>query len=188
MKKSVLLILSMLLFLACETGQRYDENETIKQVRSSSVQSGVVDANFEDLFDKNDERKEVFDDDLHPINVAHNDTKVNGLEVRNIREGRHDDYLRLVLDVFDASKPAYSVGKYEAKYNASKKSISVILYGYKGFTAAIPSFAPSSMVEQIYFEQYPKEKGLKFYIQLRHESKVRVFDLKNPARLVFDIK
>lgn len=191
----------MLLFLACETGVRYDDNETIKKVSTQSAQSGVGNRSIEDLLEKNDERKEVFDDDLHPIMVANdepkiivedikifsNDIKVNGLEVRNIREGIHNDYLRLVFDVFDSSKPAYSVGKYEASYNATKKYIKVILYDYKGFAAPIPSFPSSSIVEQIHFEQYPKEKGLKFHIQLRNETTVKVFDLKSPARLVFDI-
>ena len=196
----------MFLFLACETGVRYDKNERLKAV-SSTVNSheprgGLVNRSIEELLNREDD-SEFLDDDIYPEIISETEVKYieeedikffsntevsNGLDVRQVREGIHKDYVRLVFDIYKDSNPAIKVGAYDAKYNASTKNIEVVLHGYKSFSAPLPSFPLSSEIEQIHFEQYPEGRGFKFYIQLRKEIEVKIFDLKNPARLVFDIK
>ena len=202
MKKNILLLLSMFLFVACETGIPYDKNSTKKSITfnesTNKINHQSIEQSIEDLLDDKMDEEEIFNEDSEPIILAKKGssyieegsktTSNNGLDVKQIREGIHNTYLRLVFDVYEFSKPASKVGVYEAKYNANKKYIEVILYGYKNFSAPLPSFPLSSEIEQIHFEQYPINKGFKFYIQLRQQAKVKVFDLKNPARLVFDIK
>jgi len=85
-------------------------------------------------------------------------------------------------------KSVYSVGTYSARYNPAKKLISVVINGYRSFTAPLPSFSRESMIEKIYFEKYQDESGYKFHIKLKKSTEVKVFDLKSPARMVFDIK
>jgi len=112
----------------------------------------------------------------------------NGLDVKQIREGKHKDYVRLVFDVYDRRGVARSVGKYTSEYNKNKDDIVVLLNGYRKFSARIPSFSIGSPIEQIYFEKHEENSAYKFHIKLRGDSKVRMFALENPARLVFDIK
>jgi len=206
MKKYSLLVLPTLLlmlsFIGCETGTRYDKNETIKTAPKHEVQSGVV--NHSDIknlvkdieLDEEDELgehqswidREVTETKNEEENRVSHRVIRNSLDVVKIREGRHEGYFRLVFDVYEHGKPAKEVGEYNAKYSTRERDISVILYGYQKFTAALPSFPLESIIEQIYFEQYPTNQGFKFHIKLREESRVKIFALKNPARLVFDIK
>jgi hypothetical protein len=205
MKKNMLLIVLMVFFLACETGTRYDEQTTTQTLPRSGPKSGLVDrVDIEALLD---EKEEVFEepyDDTRSWVVKEEikenteiEEKINsfssgaisdGLDVKQIREGRHDGYMRLVFDVYDSAKPAREVGRYDAKYSDSKKDIVVVLQGYRKFSAPLPSFPSHSVIEQIHFDQYPDDSGFKFHIKLRENAKVRIFDLKNPARIVFDIK
>jgi len=207
MKKNMILLAMtfvMLSFLGCETGTRYDKNESIKTPPKHTTQSGLVERDdIEALLD--DEEEEMGDEpiesrswiDNEVDNLESVDEEVssfpnrvvkNRLDVMKIREGKHEGYLRLVFDVYDKGQPAQIVGQYDAKYSSSKNNIAVILYGYQKFSAPLPSFPLSSSIEQIYFEQYPENQGFKFHIKLRENAKVKIFELKNPARLIFDIK
>jgi len=208
MKKNILLLLFMLLFVACETGTKYDRNETIDTRLSKEPKSGLVDRNIDALVEEDNivERREAFDDDLHPIHFANDGFEertqedeistdtfgggevTDGLDVKKIRVGRHDDYVRLVFDIYDENEAAQTVGNYEAKYNRANNDIAVVLNGYRKFSAALPSFSASSPIEKIYFERYEDDSAYKFHIQLKGDSKVRIFALESPARLVFDIK
>lgn len=202
MKKKILLITLILFFVGCETGVRYDKNTTKKIVIKNEAKSGLVDRDdFESLFDneKKVEGKAYYIERVstdsttieEESEIKEEPSKVvvsNVLDVRKIREGKHDGYIRLVFDVYDNSKPSKVVGHYDAKHNNSKKDISVILHGYGKFSAPLPSFPYYSVIEQIHFDQYPENSGFKFHIKLRKKAEVKIFDLKNPARIVFDIK
>ena len=198
MKKNILLIVLALFFLGCETGTRYDKNATTQKVPKHVAPSGLVNRDdIEALLDDKEEVEESYYERSYieeepkgeeDVNSFSSGTIADGLDVRNIREGRHEDYIRLVFDLYDSSKPAPEVGYYEAKHNNSKKDIVVILHGYRKFSASLPSFPHSSVIEQIHFDQYPDDSGFKFHIKLRENAKVRIFSLKNPARIVFDIK
>lgn len=187
MKKGIFLLIYMLLFVACETGVKHDDNVTVKPIPPVEIENSNVDKSIEDLLDDEEEFKRVHKEIMPKESYEENVNEVLGLEVSKIREGIHDGYLRLVFDILEDTKPAYKVGSYETKYSASKKSIEVILHDYKKFSASIPNFHPSSEIKDIVFVKYPKGKGYKFYIQLHKEAEVKVFDLRNPARLVFDI-
>ena len=199
MKKNILLmLLSTFSFIGCETGTRYDKNETIKTAPAYEAQSGLVNRSdirnlVKDIeLDEEDEVSEhqswIDSEVTEEENSVSHRVNRNSLDVVKIREGRHESYSRLVFDVYEDGKPTKTVGEYDAKYSSSHNDISVILYGYQKFTAPLLSFPIDSTIEQIYFEQYPASQGFKFHIKLREDAKVRIFDLKNPARLVFDIK
>jgi hypothetical protein len=164
MKKYIVLITLIIVFAGCETGTRYDKNATTQKVP------------------KHEPRVEEHIDSFSSGIIT------DGLDVRQIREGKHEGYIRLVFDVYNDAQAAKDVGHYDAKYHKSKKDISVILHGYRKFSASLPSFPHYSVIEQIHFDQYPDDSGFKFHIKLRENAKVRIFDLKNPARIVFDIK
>lgn len=206
MRKNSLLIIMVLFFMACETGTRYDKNETIKAEVPSEVVNRTYTNDIEALLkDRNrPEVEEQFDDDLHPIVLEEDRVLIDEetdikrsfsggkiadrLDVRSIREGLHDGFVRLVFDVYDNDGAALNVGAYNAKYRLKTNDIVVVINGYRKFSAPLPSFSSNSAIEQIYFEKYTDDSAYKFHIKLRNPSEVRVFDLKNPARLVFDIK
>lgn len=208
MKKNIVLTVLMILFLGCETGVRYDENRSKQKVPNSHTPSGLVsdndiealltekeeefvDYDSEDYEKKEYVEKEYIEEDVVKARIASfsSATVGDGLDVRKIREGKHDSgYIRLVFDVYNATGAAEIVGRYDAKYNNAKKDITVILHGYQKFSAPLPSFPHDSLIEQIYFEQYPASGGFKFHIKLRENASVKIFNLKNPARIVFDIK
>jgi len=205
MQKNRLLTVMMLFLVVfstaflggCETGTRYDKNETIKKIPKHETQSGLVERDdIEALLDDEGEiEDEIVEqrswidvetdvdevEDVAEVVSSSNRAVKSSLDVIKIREGRHESYLRLVFDVYANGKTAKKVGQYDAKYIRSQRDIVVILHGYQKFSAPLPSFPHNSVIEQIYFEQYPANQGFKFHI-------VRIFDLENPARLVFDIK
>jgi hypothetical protein len=195
MKKNISLIILLVFFIGCETGTRYDKNATTQTLPKKELQSGLVDRDdIEALLDDKgevegnpyyDERDSVVPERIEEEFVA---VVSNGLDVKQIREGKHEGYIRLVFDVYDDAKVAKEVGHYDAKHNNSKKDISVVLHGYRKFSAPLPSFPYYSIIEQIHFDQYPDGSGFKFHIKLREHAEVKIFDLKSPARIVFDIK
>jgi len=212
MKKNRLLIGLMFFLMAfstaffggCETGTRYDKNTSIKTPPKQEAQSGLVNReDIEALLDDEEIEEEVVaqrswidierdadqaEDVDEVVSSFSNGVVEKSLDVVKVREGRHEGYLRLVFDIYSNGKSAKKVGQYDAKYIRTQKDIVVTLHGYQKFSAPLPSFPHDSTIEQIYFEQYPANKGFKFHIKLREESKVRIFNLEKPARLVFDIK
>jgi hypothetical protein len=204
MKKNMLFLVLIVFFLGCETGTRYDKNATTQTVPKYETPSGLVERDdIEALLDDkevdrerdyddrtwiDEEVREVKDEVEEGVSSFSNTVVKNGLDVLKIREGKHDGYIRLVFDVYDNGKPAKTIGRYDAKYTSSNKDITVVLHGYQKFSAPLPSFPYYSVIEQIHFDQYPKNSGFKFHIKLRENAKVKIFELKNPARLVFDIK
>ncbi|HHD82281.1 MAG TPA: hypothetical protein ENK82_02440 [Campylobacterales bacterium] len=200
--KSILLFIVLLFLTACETGTKYETNRTKSQL-DDLLPSGVVDRKepndkIEALIEE-DEELSQFDEEIH-TRVLEEDRVVasktnfsagkiqDGLDIKEIREGKHEDYVRLVFDIYEKGVPADQAGYYNAKYYPNKDEIEVVITGYRKFSASLPSFSETSPIEQIYFGTYRDDSGFKFHIKLRHKSKVRVFDLKQPARLVFDIK
>jgi len=196
MKKIVFTLLIAFLFTACETGDIPDRNST-----NVDQDSGLI-ALIDDETSSDDEE---FDTDLHPIIHDDSSDMINttvqafeggvmgdDLNIKHIREGHHNRYIRLVFDTYmwsnGSSKPAQRVGHYKVHYYPTKKLITVVIEGYRAFSAPFPHFVSGSIVEKIYFDKYLDKNGYKFHIKLREATKVRVFNLKSPARLVFDIK
>ena len=208
MKKNILFLMLLLLFGGCETGKIPDKNESNKERVLSDRASRLVERNIDALvhdgevrddedsdplivdslpeksYIEEDEYTDAVKQEKEPKNVEVG----NNLEVHRIRVGQHDGYTRLVLDVYKNAKKAISVGSYEANYDANRDEIVVALHGYSKFSASLPSFSSNSVIKQIVFSDHKSENGYKFSIKLRQEAKVRIFDLKSPARLAFDIK
>ncbi len=207
MRTTILFLMILSLFTACETGETYEKNTTHKKVvltdRSSGVSQNIDDLvlndkEFEDddslIGDPVPDEAYVDDDEEYLENSGDTDTfesqevTSTGLDVHKIRVGKHNNYIRLVLDVYEGSHKATSVGSYNAKYYANRDEIVVTLNGYSKFSASLPSFSSNSIIKQIVFSDHKKnENSYRFTIKLRQEAKVRIFDLKNPARLAFDI-
>jgi len=207
MKTNILFLMLLLLFSGCETGEIYDKNETSKEAvltdRTSNlverdidalVHDGeVVDENSDSLIVDSVPEKSYIEDDEYveePKGKTESESVEvdNKLDVHKIRVGQHNGYTRLVLDIYKNSQKATSVGSYSAKYYANRDEIVVTLNGYSTFSASLPSFPLNSVIKQIVFSDHKSENGYRFSIKLRQEAKVRIFDLKNPARLAFDIK
>lgn len=210
MKTTILFLMILSLFTACETGTKYDKNTTRKKViltdRSEDVSKDINDLVHDDEELEDDDTlivdpvpdKGYVGQDEYVEDSRESDTfdskeetqeeNQQGLDVHAIRVGRHDDYTRLVLDIYEDSQKATSVGSYQAKYYADRDEIVVTLNGYSAFSASLPSFPSNSVIKQIVFGDYKSDNSYKFRIKLRREAKVRIFDLPNPARLAFDIK
>ncbi len=193
MKRSILLLSLIFLFIGCETGTRYDKNSTKREQQlPKKFQSDSIENHIDALVNSDDSENyeveersyiEVSDDSFDGGVVT-----TDKLDIKQIREGKHGDYIRLVFDVYNGEGAAKSVGSYKAQYYASQDDITVILNGYQKFSASLPSFSAQSIIEQIYFEEYLDNGSYKLHIKLRQDAKVRIFDLKSPARIIFDIK
>ena len=207
MKSNILFLIFIVFFSGCETGKIPDKNESSKEKVLTDRTSRLVERHIDALVDED----AVIDEDLDPLigdlvpekSYIEEDEDIdevkeesesksvevaNNLEVHTIRVGQHNDYTRVVLDVYKDSQKATSVGSYRAKYYPNRDEIVVALHGYSKFSASLPSFPSNSVIEEIRFSKDTSEKGYKMSIKLREEAKVRIFDLKNPARLAFDIK
>ena len=79
------------------------------------------------------------------------------------------------------------VGSYNFNYSPEKLLITATVDGYRAFSAKLPKFSRDSLVEEMYFDEHLNDNGYKFHIKLRYDAEVKVFSLKNPARIVVDI-
>ena len=183
----------MFLFIACETGAIPDANSTNS---SGMVQeSGIVDLVDEEM-DMDFPSVVLEKQNANMVNATlqtfEGGVVNDGLNVKLIRKGNYNSYLRLVFDTYvwldGGSHPATSVGHYRVNYNPITKVITVVIEGYRAFSAPFPRFSVESIVEKIYFDDHLDDSGYTFHIKLRDSAEVNVFDLKSPARLVFDIK
>ncbi|WP_296823800.1 lipoprotein [Sulfurovum sp.] len=122
----------------------------------------------------------------------------DGLDIGTVRLGREGTTTRLVFDSYkwnmDAKTPSvrsYESGYYTVTYDPQARRITAVVNGYRGFSALHGakerSFGTNSMVKKLYLEKYLDDSGYKFSIELKHNAKVNVFDLKGPARIVIDI-
>ena len=215
MKQTILVLLLALIFSACETGTRYDKNATkatTRGVPTPVVHRGGVNEDIENLLrdrdgengdealvepvaqrsyierDRQEEvipkrfQEEKFEEDFNSGRAS------DGLNVKKIRVGQHEGYTRLVFDIYEGNQKSQKVGTYHAKYHPSRDDISVLLEGYNAFSAKFPRFSRTSVIETMYLERYEDNRAFKFHIKLRQEVKIRTFSMKNPARLVVDIK
>ena len=207
MERTILFLMVLSLFSACETGTKYDKNTTRKKViltQRSSGAYGDIDAlvgNDKELEDDDSLIGDIVPDRAYVDEEASMHYRENkdtfergkkitkkGLDVQHIRVGKHDDYLRVVLDIYEGSDKAIRVGSYNANYNAQRGEIAVTLTNYSKFSAPLPSFSSNSAIKQIIVSENKSNNSYDFRIKLRQEAKVKIFDLKNPARLAFDIK
>ena len=164
---------------ACETGYKGDDNST----------------NSVDKSNKSPEYKFEYKEKAFEPQVFEGGYLSDGLDIAKIRQSKEgEDKLRLVFDIHKQSvksgslgEPSKRVGSYNFIYYPEKNLITAIVSGYRAFSASLPKFSSSSIVEKIYMDKYLDDSGYKFHIKLKDDAKVKVFDLQNPARIVVDI-
>jgi hypothetical protein len=212
MRNLVLCSWILLLCTACETGTQYDTNSSNKESgivdridkdeiydpthsESYYIDQGeddyaeeIASANRElaDVVDRNiPEEIEAVEESVETTpQHFEGGTITDGLDIKSIRKAEHDSYIRLVFDSDGASK----VGSYKVDYDPSTKRVSIVLGGYRAFSAKFPTFSGASIVEKIDFAKYLDDSGYKLYINLREITKIKVFALESPARLVIDVQ
>ena len=217
LKKLFLYLLVLSLFSACETGRKPDSNSTKKLV-SASIHAdienlikdegedidGLDDYEFEPDYIEGVDEKEAKGSTLESkkepqVNeiLTHDKEqhfaggiKSKGLDVQKIRMGRHDGFMRMVFDIGHAHKEgrADEVGSYHIDYVSSHKDIEITMNGYDAFSTALPTFSSKSIVKQMYQADTIVQGRYKLIIELKKNAKIRVFDMKKPAKLVIDIK
>lgn len=169
LKNTVFGLSVMFLFVACETGYKGELPfaNTTTEVNSSS------DYNFE--YKENSFEPQIFEGGYLS----------DGLDIYKIRKSQHGDMLRLVFDSKGATNG--KVGSYSFVYYPDKYLITGRIDGYRSFSATLPSFSTTNVVEKMYMDEKLDDSGYKFHIKLREDAKVKVFNLENPARIVVDI-
>ena len=121
----------------------------------------------------------------------------DGLDVKNVRWGKHDDFERLVFDVYKwggPTKPAGFVpndypGSFEIKFK-DEFTLLLNLSGYRAFTASSPDLYSSEFLEvaELQKGEIGEESNFVFLIKLKRPAKLEVFELYSPARIVVDFK
>jgi len=115
----------------------------------------------------------------------------SGLDIANIRISNSPQRTRVVFDSYTAGAKASASGVYSYNYDASKKSISLTLRDYKSLSALGSSktrtYTASGLVKKISLQNTSQANGIKCVIALRNNASVKVFDIKEPGRIVIDI-
>jgi len=117
----------------------------------------------------------------------------DGRDLRDIRWGKHTDFERIVLDIYEGAYlekgpsvpiPCYFVVEYE--YYPFR--FTVTLSGIRARNAEFGSFPWSCIFEETYSLPYLDDSGLKFAIGLKGPVEFEVFELHNPGRIVIDVR
>jgi len=181
MKQLILSLITLFFIVACETGHKWDNNESINLPYKHKPKASYIPIDKEPLSQSSNKNIELEGID-------------NGLDIGTIRTSETKNHVRLVFDSYkwnDTTEylgdKVNEVGSYTFDYDPDKFLITVILHGYSAFSANLPKFSSKSIVEKIYLDKYLDDNGYKFYIKLRYNSEVKLFDLKNPGRIVVDI-
>ena len=186
MKQLLLALVALFLLVACETGHKWDNNDSIENNITLSYKhkpkASYIPTYEEPLAQKSDD--ETFD----------GGKRGDGLDIGTIRVNEKGDSVRLVFDSYkwnDTTEylgdKVNQVGSYDFDYDPDKLLITAVVHGYRAFSANLPKFSSKSIVDKIYLDKYLDDSGYKFYIKLKYDSEVKVFDLKNPGRIVVDI-
>jgi len=121
---------------------------------------------------------------------------VEGLDIGNIRLGKHEKSERLVLDVYKnnkehVAKKAKNTGSYIYKYDPHSKHLHITLKGYSTCSALgtkkMRSFENSKLIDKITTTIPNKNEEFGIDIDLKRDSTIKIFPLKEPARIVVDI-
>jgi hypothetical protein len=118
------------------------------------------------------------------------------LNVKSIRWHKHNGYERIVLDIYKWNgvfsetpyKKAHETGLYQiGREVITAASIDGEISGYRAFTANMPHFSKSASIKKM--EVFSNDdNSFIFTLSLKYPAAYKVFTLKNPARIVIDIK
>jgi len=119
-----------------------------------------------------------------------------GLDVRTVRWHKHEGYERLVFDIYEWDgvfgdnpyQKTDQTGLYQiGKEKSGSLSLDGELSGYRAFSAKMPSFIKSKRIKRM--QVFPNdENSFLFTFTLKSPATYKVFTLKNPARIIIDIK
>ena len=186
MKQLLLALVVLFLLVACETGHKWDNNNSIENNKTFSYKrkpkASYIPTYEEPLDEKSD------DNSFSGMKTD------DGLDIGTIRVSEKENSVRLVFDSYkwnDTTEylgdKANQVASYDFDYDPDKLLITAVVHGYRAFSADLPKFPSKSIIDKIYLDKYLDDSGYKFYIKLKSDSQVKVFDLKNPGRIVVDI-
>ena len=118
------------------------------------------------------------------------------LDIRRVRWHKHSGFERLVFDCYKydgvLGDKSYILTDSTGKYQIGNEKVSSLeidgeLKGYRAFSASIPSFPKSKLIDTI--DIFPEDSdSILFTIKLKKSTPYKVFTLKNPARIVIDLK
>ncbi|NOR55939.1 MAG: hypothetical protein GQ531_06995 [Sulfurovum sp.] len=122
----------------------------------------------------------------------------DGLDMHKIRASANSAKTRLVFESYlwnvDKNRPttqANNSGNYLITYDSEARTITALINGYRAFSALTgvktASFPAGSMIKNIKLLPYMDDSGYKFTINIKEDAQVKVFELKNPGRIVVDI-
>jgi len=179
MKRLLIYSSILVFFMACETGYKTDTNSTVGD-----------DTTFNDRYAP---KAEYIERESLATKFT-GGVSSDGLDLGTIRVHEQEDSIRLVFDSYKwnetnefLGEKVDRVGTYYFTYLPEKQLISAVIHGYRGFSAKLPNFSKDSLIEKIYFDEYLDDNGYRFFIKLRYDVDVKVFDLQNPGRVVADI-
>jgi len=186
MKQLLLALVALFLLVACETGHKWDNNNSIEDNSTFSYKRKPK-ASYIPKYEE-------------PLNEKSTDDNFGGgktgdeLDIGTIRISEKENTIRLVFDSYKWNETTEylgdkvnQAGSYDFDYDPQKLLITAVVHGYRAFSADLPKFSQKSIIDKIYLDKYLDDSGYKFYIKLRNNSQVKVFDLKNPGRIVVDI-
>jgi hypothetical protein len=186
--KNMFLSLSILIFLvACETGYKVEKNTIVEE--EENISSAII--------KKTPKAKyiEQLKEPTKAVDINFTGGKVSDrLDIGTIRVSHEKNSIRLVFDSYKwnltseyLGEKVDNTGSYHFNYSPKKSLITATVDGYRGFSAKLPTFDKNSIIEEMSMNEYLDDSGYKFHIKLRYDAEVKVFDLKNPARIVLDI-
>jgi hypothetical protein len=188
MKNLSLSLLTIFLLTACETGYMPDKNATTDEnpqyklphkYKASYIEEEEEPSLYHEKYEEEGQGNRKFT----------GGTRSDGLDLRTIRVNDQGDSVRLVFDSYDMAlgDKVDKVGAYDFVYYPEKRLISGVINGYRGFSAKLPLFERTSIVEKMYMDEYLDDSGYRFHIKLRYSAEVKVFTLENPGRIVVDM-
>lgn len=114
-----------------------------------------------------------------------------GLDIANIRISNSLERTRVVFDSYDSGVKASSSGSYTYTYNPSQKNIILTLKGYSNISALgsskVRTYPHSSLVKKISVDNGKDTGDIVGIITLRENADIKIFDIKEPGRIVVDI-
>lgn len=117
----------------------------------------------------------------------------DGRDLRDIRWGKHDQFERLVLDIYEGSYldkgPAVPYPcHFEISYEYYPFRFTVLLQGIRARNAQYGRIEGSALIKEVYMLPYLDDSGIMFGIALNGPVEYEIFELHNPARIIIDLR
>jgi len=115
----------------------------------------------------------------------------DGIEIKEIRYGKYDQYDRFVLDCFEFNSPSNLkssiVPFYNVRFDQNSNSAMFYLSGVRRISAPIEDFLKSELIQDVYSLPVYDDQAFAFILKFRAGTAIKVFEIENNARIVIDI-